>query len=64
MARVDPATKGNLLMFCGAMLVLAAFWLIVLGLTQGNLVQFAGGVAAAVAAVTVFRAYVRHIRNN
>ena len=61
---MDPAAKGNLLMFCGAMLVLAAFWLTVLGLVQGNPVQFAGGVVAAVAAVAVFRAYARHIKDD
>lgn len=59
---MDPTTKGNLLMFLGAMLVLATFWLVFLGLTQGNLLQFAVGVVAGVGAVAVFRAYAAHSR--
>jgi hypothetical protein len=61
---MDPASKGNVLMFIGAMLVIATFWLVLFGLTQGNLVQFAGGVCCGVASVAVFRAYAAHVRDN
>lgn len=54
---MDPTTKGNLLIFFGAMLALAAFWLVVSGLTGGGVFALALGVCAAVGCVAVFRVY-------
>jgi hypothetical protein len=54
---MDPSAKGNVLMFFGAMLAVAAFWLLVLGATQGSVLRIVLGVVAVVLAVWVFRAY-------
>lgn len=59
---MDQTTKGNMLIFFGAMLILATFWLIVLGYQQSSPVRIALGVCAAVGAVVVFRVYARSRR--
>jgi hypothetical protein len=54
---VDPTSKGNILMFLGAVLALATFWLIVLGVTQASPIRIVFGVLAGALSVWVFRLY-------
>lgn len=56
---MDPAAKTNLTLFGGAMLALAAFWLVVAGLTGAGALQFVAGVGCAIGSFFVFRAYAR-----
>lgn len=56
---MDPATRTNLLIFGTGLLVLAAIWLVILGLSGGGVLQVIAGVACGVGAVTVFRVYLR-----
>ena len=57
---MDPAAKTNLTLFGGAMLVLAAFWLILAGVTGAGALQVVAGVGCAVGAFLVFRMYARN----
>lgn len=56
---VDPAAKTNLTLFGGAMLALAAFWLLLAGLTGAGPLQVVAGIACAIGSFVVFRAYAR-----
>ena len=56
---MDPAAKTNLLLFGGSMLVLAAFWLILSGVSGGGALSIAAGVIAGVGAVALFRVFAR-----
>lgn len=59
---MDPAAKGNLLMFGGAMLLLGAFWLLLAGWSENEPFRMAIGAACGIGAFFVFRAYAAHIK--
>jgi energy-converting hydrogenase Eha subunit E len=59
---MDPAAKGNVLMFAGAMLVLGTFWLLLAGWSESDPLRLALGAGCAVGAVVVFRTYAAHIK--
>lgn len=59
---MDSTTRANLLLFGGSILVLAAFWFVVLGIGGGGVLQVLAGVACLVGAVVVFRSYGRNRR--
>ncbi len=54
---MDPIAKQNLLVFLTAMAVVAAFWLLVLGIGESDPWKILGGIAAAAAAVVTGRLY-------
>ncbi len=56
---MDSTTRANLLLFAGSMLVLAAFWFVVLGIGGGGAVQILVGVLCLIGAVLTFRFYGR-----
>ena len=59
---MDPAAKGNVLMFSGAMLVLGAFWMLLAGWSESEPIRLVIGVGLGIGAVLVFRAYAAHIK--
>jgi hypothetical protein len=52
---MDPTTRTNLLILLGAVAVIAAFWLVVLGVQQGSPIRIALGICLVAVAVTLFR---------
>lgn len=58
-ADVDPTTRANLLLFSGSMLLLGAFWFVVLGLGGGGALQVVAGVGCLIGAVWIFRIFGR-----
>lgn len=54
---MDSITRQNLFMFLGAVCVLGAFWLFVLGIGESDVLKMLGGVGSGVAAIVLFRLY-------
>ncbi len=61
---MDSASKGNVLMFVGAMLVLATFWMLLAALVEGTPVRLAIAALTAIGAIGVFRTYAIHMKRD
>ncbi len=61
---MSSASKGNVLMFVGAMLVLATFWMLLAALVEGAPVRLAIAALTAIGAVAVFRTYAVHLKRD
>ncbi len=61
---MSSAGKGNVLMFVGAMLVLATFWMLLAALVEGAPVRLAIAALTAIGAVAVFRTYAVHLKRD
>ncbi len=59
---MDSTAKQNLAMFGGAMLSVGTFWLLLMGVTEPNILKLAGGFVCLVGAVIAFRFYREELR--